>query len=197
MSTIAQSNTTISITARETAQSLQRLYFVRVAFSVTWIILLLTLAKTNTALAYALFIIYPLWDVVATILDIRANPPHAVKTFQYINIVIGLVTATCVALALQKGVPQAMMVFGGWAFITGLIQLVLGLRRRKEFGGQWPMIISGAQSMLAGCSFVILASSPSHGITSLAGYSAFGAFYFLLSAIMLSKTIKASGRSAG
>jgi uncharacterized membrane protein HdeD (DUF308 family) len=84
------------------------------------------------------------------------------------------------------------MVFGVWAFIAGLIQLVLGLRRRKELGGQWPMIISGAQSMLAGISLFLLAHSPSMGINNLAGYSAFGAFYFLLAAIRLSKTIKAA-----
>jgi hypothetical protein len=34
------------------------------------------------------------------------------------------------------------------------------------------------------------------GISSLAAYSAFGAFYFLLTAIRLSKTIKAAEKAA-
>jgi len=44
--------------------------------------------------------------------------------------------------------------------------------------------------MLAGSAFIAMANSPTMGISSLAGYSAFGAFYFLLAAIRLSKTIK-------
>jgi len=46
--------------------------------------------------------------------------------------------------------------------------------------------------MPADISFFLLAHSPSMGINSLAGYSAFGAFYFLLAVIRLSKTIKAA-----
>jgi uncharacterized membrane protein HdeD (DUF308 family) len=187
-----RSGAAISSTAIHTAESLRTLYFVRTAFSVIWIILLSAFVKTNNGIARTLFIIYPVWDVFATWLDIKANPPHTSKIPQYANVVIGILAAIGVALALQKGVPEALMVFGAWAFIAGLIQLVLGLRRRKELGGQWPMIISGAQSMLAGISFILLAHSPSMGINSLAGYSAFGAFYFLLSAIRLSKTIKAA-----
>ena len=195
MSTIIQSNAATSATTFETARSLQQLYFLRTAFSVTWVVLLLLFVKTNSTVAYTLFIIYPAWDVFASFLDVKANPPYVSKTFQYVNMVIGLVTTVCVALALQKGIPQALMVFGAWAFVTGLIQLILGLHRRKELGGQWPMIISGGQSMLAGCSFVVLANSPTQGISSLGGYAAFGAFYFLLSAIMLSGTIKAAKRT--
>ena len=185
-----QSGTAISATAIQTARSLRTLYFVRTAFSVIWIILLSAFVRKNDDIARILFIIYPAWDVFATWLDIKANPPHTSKKPQYVNMVTGILTTIGVALALQKGVPEALMVFGAWASVAGLIQLVLGLRRRKELGGQWPMIISGGQSVLAGISFILLAHSPSMGINSLAGYSAFGAFYFLLAVIRLSKIIK-------
>jgi len=187
---IESTKTTGPTTAIQTARSLRSLYFVRTAFSVIWVILISVFVKTNSGIAGILFIIYPAWDVIATYLDIRANPPHVSKTPQYVNAVIGILTTIGVALALQKGVPVALMVFGAWALITGLIQLILGLRRRKELGGQWPMIISGGQSMLAGSVFIAMANSPTMGISSLAGYSAFGAFYFLLAAIRLSKNIK-------
>jgi len=130
----------ISATTVQTAKSLRTLYFVRVAFSVTWVILLSTCIRTSYCIASILFIIYPAWDVFATWLDIKANPSHTSKIPQYVNVVIGILTTIGVALALQKGVPEALMVFGVWAFIAGLIQLVLGLRRRKEMGGQWPII---------------------------------------------------------
>ena len=186
----------IDSTIVQTAKSLRNLYFARTAFSIVWIILISIFAKTNSGIAAILLIIYPAWDVFATYLDIRANPPHLSKTPQYINAGIGILITIGVALALQKGVPTALMVFGAWAIITGLVQLILGLRRRKELGGQWPMIISGGQSMLAGGVFIAMANAPTMGISNLAGYSAFGAFYFLLAAIRLSKTIKETEKAA-
>lgn len=189
-SSIESINTTNSTITVQTARSLRRLYFTRTAFSVIWVILVSIFVKTNHGIAEILFIIYPAWDVFATYLDIKANPPQVSKTPQYVNAVIGGLATIGVALALQKGVSVALIVFGAWAIVTGLVQLILGLRRRKEFGGQWPMIISGGQSMLAGSVFIAMANSPTMGINSLAGYSAFGAFYFLLAAIRLSKTIK-------
>lgn len=174
----------------QTAKALRQLYFIRVAFSVTWIILVVFLAKTSFLIASILLIIYPVWDVIGTLLDIRANHNSPSKTPQYVNAVISALTAVALGLALQKGIPEALMVFGGWAILTGLIQFILGLGRRKILGGQWPMIISGAQSTVAGISFIVMAYDPAMGIVNLAGYSGFGVFYYLLAAISLSKTIK-------
>ncbi|MFC0518660.1 DUF308 domain-containing protein [Mucilaginibacter angelicae] len=177
--------------AVKTARELRKLYFIRVAFSVTWVILVSLLAKTSFTAATVLLVIYPLWDVVGTFLDIRANKGNGTSvTPQYTNAAISIITTFAVAIAINKGVPAALIVFGAWALLTGLIQLVLGLKRRKEFGGQWPMILSGGQSMIAGISFIAMANSPSMGIVNLAGYSAFGAFYYLLAAIRLGKSAK-------
>jgi len=188
MTSIVQHNAANTGKADETAKSLRTLYFVRAAFSITWVILVALLAKTSFGIASALLIIYPAWDVFGTFLDIRANHGHISKTPQYINVAISTITTLAVGLALQKGVPEALMVFGTWAILTGLIQLILGLRRRKSLGGQWPMIISGGQSILGGSSFILLAHDPTTGITSLVGYAAFGAFYYLLAAFRLGKT---------
>ena len=190
MTSITQSNTVVNGQSVETARSLRKLYFTRAAFSVIWVILIALFAKTSMGIASVLLIIYPAWDVVGTFLDIRANHSSPSKTPQYVNAVISSITTIAVGIALQKGVPEALIVFGTWAIGTGLIQLILGLRRRKFLGGQWPMIISGAQSIIGGTSFIILAHDPTKGITSLAGYAAFGAFYYLLAAFSLSKKVK-------
>jgi uncharacterized membrane protein HdeD (DUF308 family) len=179
----------VSSEAVETPKSLMKLYFIRAGFSILWVILVALFAKTNTAIATILFVIYPAWDAIATYFDIQAQPPAANKTPQYVNGIISVATTISVVIALEKGIPEALMVFGVWAIATGLIQLVLGLRRRKQMGGQWPMIISGGQSMLAGASFIVMANQPNQGITTLIGYAAFGAFYFLLAAFRLSRTI--------
>lgn len=182
---------TVNGQAVATARSLRKLYFTRAAFSIVWVILIALFAKTSIAIAGVLLVIYPAWDVIGTFLDIRANHNSPNKTPQYINAVISGITTVAVGFALQKGVPETLMVFGAWAIGTGLIQLILGLRRRKVLGGQWPMIISGGQSIIGGTSFILLAHDPTKGITSLAGYAAFGAFYYLLAAFRLSKTVNA------
>ncbi|MDN3599511.1 hypothetical protein [Mucilaginibacter myungsuensis] len=172
------------------SSALRRLYFTRAAFSVCWVILVAVLVKGSATAGMVLLIIYPLWDLLATIWDIRINAANSSKTPQYVNADISLVTTVAVGLALQAGVPEALMVFGAWAILTGAIQLVMSIIRRKTLNGQWPMIISGGQSVLGGTSFILLAHDPSKGIGSLAGYAAFGAFYFLLAGIRIGRSPK-------
>ncbi|SDD48909.1 hypothetical protein SAMN05216464_101871 [Mucilaginibacter pineti] len=172
-----------------TAKAMRSLYFTRVTFSVIWVTLVAIFAKSSPQIAAVLLVIYPAWDVLGTIWDIRINRGSGSSlTPQYTNAVISVATTVAVGVALSHNVPAAIIVFGVWAGLTGIIQLVLGLQRRKTFGGQWPMILSGGQSLIAGISFIILAHDPTKGIASLAGYSAFGAFYYLLAAIRLNKT---------
>lgn len=183
------SNTENNGSAVEIAKSLRKLYFTRAIFSIIWVILVAMFSKESAEIATLLLIIYPAWDVLGTLIDIRANQGKSSKVPQYVNAVISIITTIAVGIAIRKGVPEALIVFGIWAIATGAIQLILGIRRRKLLGGQWPMIISGGQSVLAGVSFIILAHDPTKGVFSLAGYAAFGAFYYLLTAFRLSKTI--------
>jgi hypothetical protein len=186
------------------ALSLRTLYFVRAVFSVVWVALVFVLASgvhngvagagaKPTVAAIVLLTIYPLWDVVATILDIRATPSSGTHVPQYIGIVVGVLATAGVAISLASALSPALAVFGAWAFVSGAIQLFLALRRRKPIGGQWPMIISGGLSVLAGISFVATSGAPKTSLTTLAGYSAFGAFWYLVGAILL---IRAARRSA-
>ncbi|WP_324671475.1 DUF308 domain-containing protein [Hymenobacter sp. GOD-10R] len=126
--------------------------------------------------------------MLATFGDIRANRSTGGSLLpQYVNIVVGSITTVAVGLALRNGIPAVLTVFGVWAVLTGLIQLLLGLQRRRPLGGQWPMILSGGQSVLAGVLFVVQAHDPTKGVTNVAVYSAVGAFYFLLAALRLRK----------
>jgi uncharacterized membrane protein HdeD (DUF308 family) len=170
-----------------TARALRTLYFVRAAFSLVWVCLLLSFVKSSPTITAVLLLAYPTWDVAATFFDVRANRGSSSKLPQFANIIIGLITTVAVSVALKQGVPTVLTVFGVWAGLTGLIQLVLGLRRRRILGGQWPMILSGGQSIIAGASFIAMAQAPTMGIINLAGYAAFGAFYFLFAAFRLSK----------
>jgi uncharacterized membrane protein HdeD (DUF308 family) len=195
-------NAAVTVTAppasARTAQSLRTLYFVRAAFSVVWVALVFALASTVTTgtkpsvAAIVLLTIYPLWDAVATMFDIRATPSATTHLPQYLNIAIGVVAAVGVLIASLSSLTPALIVFGVWASVSGAVQLFLGLRRRKPVGGQWPMIISGGLSVLAGISFIASSGAPKTGLTMLAGYSLFGAFWYLVGAILL---IRAARRS--
>jgi uncharacterized membrane protein HdeD (DUF308 family) len=189
-----ESGNQITASTTQTALSFRNLYLLRAGFSVTWAVLIALFAKTELTLATVLFVIYPLWDVAATLLDIKATNNSASTKPQLLNIGIGVLVTGAVIIALQHGVPQALMVFGAWAILTGLIQLILAIKRRK-LGGQWPMMVSGGQSMIGGTSFIILAHAPTMGIASLAGYATFGAFYYLLAAWRLSKKASAANNN--
>ena len=190
MTLTSQSDTTASTQSVDTARSLRNLYFIRATFSVIWIILVALFANASFGIASFLLIIYPAWDVVGTFLDIQANRNQLSKTPQYVNAALSSITTLVVWIALQKGVTEALIVFGAWAIGTGLIQLILGLRRKKFLGGQWPMIISGGQSIIGGAVNIILVHGTTKGISGLNTYVAFGAFYYLLAAFRLAKTVR-------
>jgi uncharacterized membrane protein HdeD (DUF308 family) len=106
---------------------------------------------------------------------------------QAINVVVSMVTTLAVVVAVQNGGMRSMLgVYGAWAILSGLLQLGTALRRRKRYGAQWAMILSGAQSAAAGLFFIQRSLLPAErGIADVAGYAAVGAIYFLISALWL------------
>ncbi|SIR29132.1 hypothetical protein [Micromonospora avicenniae] len=174
-----------------TASALRRLYFVRFAFAIVWAGLAFAVAKDLNPLAVTLFVIYPLFDVAAAIVDARASRATGSPALLYANIAVSLLAAIGLAVAGTSGIPAMLQVWGAWAIVAGLIQLVVGATRRK-MGGQWPMIISGGISVLAGGSFLAAASAESPALTNAIGYAIPGAIFFLISAIRLGRAAKAN-----
>lgn len=165
---------------------LKRYYFIRFAFSAAWVAIAFTLAKTMPVLSAALLVGYPAWDAIANYIDAQRTGGLGRNKSQFLNFVVSVVTTAAVALALGKDMASVIFIFGIWAILSGLFQLITGVGRWKSYGAQWAMILSGAQSVLAGGFMVKLASGAEMlGITTIAPYAAFGAFYFLGSAIWL------------
>ncbi|TMU97908.1 hypothetical protein [Streptomyces sp. DASNCL29] len=180
-------------TATPTPSGLRSLYLIRIAFSLIWVALVLTtsasLVSTDrpTAIAAVLLIIYPLWDVIATLLERRmAGTGSATNRVSSINMALGLATTAGMTIAVFSTIGRALLVFGGWALLAGAVQLIVAIRRRRIVGAQWPMIISGGQSVLAGATVAATSASATSRLSTVAGYSAFGAFWFLVSVIALS-----------
>lgn len=165
---------------------LKMYYFARAAFAIAWVIVAVSVASHAPGTAAALLVAYPAWDALANLVDGSRSGGLSANRTQAINVVASLLVAVGVAVALPD-MNRVLGVFGAWAILSGLLQLGTGLRRWKTSGAQWTMILSGAQSALAGAVFMFQAQTPAvPSITTVAGYAGFGGFYFLLSALLLS-----------
>jgi hypothetical protein len=181
-------------TSSQSTRSLRNLYFVRTAFQIAWAATLLAVAIPHPTSAAFLFLLYPLWDVACTLFDLR-NLTHSAtaRTSQSINALLGIAAAIGIGLTVFHHAPLAIAVFGAWAAGAGLLQLLVALQRRRHWkgSGQWSMILSGAQSTLAGIAFIVLGLGEKRHIRDVAGYAIFGAFYFLIGAVLLNRKLSA------
>lgn len=178
-------------TSLDTARSLRNLYFVRTAFQVLWAAGVIITAIKQPLIAAVLFVLYPLWDVACTVYDLStSSKTGTARSSQIINALLGVAAAIGIGLTVFRQPIYSVVVFGVWAFGAGLLQLVLGLVRRKHLGGgQWAMILSGAQSMIAGIAYFAGGLYDKRHIKDVAGYAIFGAFYFLIGGMLLTRKL--------
>jgi uncharacterized membrane protein HdeD (DUF308 family) len=166
---------------------LQLYYYTRTAFSVLWVGAAFSAGRHSPAAASILLVVYPLWDALANYVDAARSGGLAANRTQAINVAVSLATAVAVVLALRMGMNWVLGVFGAWAIFSGLLQLGTAIKRWKSFGAQRAMILSGAQSALAGSFFIAQARMQMPPtVSTVAGYALFGALYFFVSALWLS-----------
>lgn len=169
----------------DTERWLRSYYFLRGAFSVAWVGAVLAVGTMSPPVAGMLLLIYPAWDALANLLDARQNGGLRHNPTQAFNTVVSSVTTVAVAVGLATSMNAVLGVFGVWAALSGLLQLATAVRRWKSAGAQWVMILSGAQSAAAGAMFLGEAGGETPSVADIAPYAAFGAFYFLASAVWL------------
>jgi hypothetical protein len=174
------------------APSLRQLYLVRFGFAIAWAALLFADKSHLGALGVTLLVVYPLFDVAAAVVDARASgtggPIRGLQT----NMAISAVAAVGLAVAGSSDVPAVLRVWGAWAIVSGAVQLMVGLSRRKRrMGGQWPMMLSGGISVLAGAQFILGASASDPKLTNVGGYALLGGIFFLVSALRLGRANRA------
>lgn len=180
-------DTRVGTTPTSVSAALRKLYFLRFAFAAVWAVLMFTTADTLGALTATLLVIYPLFDVACAVVDIRSahrngQPVRAL----YVNIALSTLTVIGLAVAATSGIPAVLRVWGAWAVTAGVVQLIVGAVRR-QLGGQWAMIASGAVSTLAGASFFAQADKSGASLGNLAGYALLGGVFFLVSALRLGR----------
>lgn len=166
---------------------LRNYYLLRAVVAAAWVTAALTIGRSAPLVAALLLVAYPAWDAAANLIDASRNGGMGRNRLQAFNVAVSGATAAAAAAAAVSGNMNAVLgVFGAWAILAGLLQLATGLRRWRSFGAQWAMILSGAQSALAGGFFIkqsLGSAVPSIG--DIAPYAAFGSFYFAISALWL------------
>jgi uncharacterized membrane protein HdeD (DUF308 family) len=180
---------------RGSADALVRYYFLRAGVAAVWVAAAFTIARSSPVLAGVLLVAYPAWDAFANARDALANGGFRANVAQTLNTAVSTAIALAVLAALRIDMRLVLVLFGVWATLAGLLQLAVGVRRWRGYGAQWAMVLSGAQSALAGGFFIKSAAGPvASVITVVAPYAAFGAFYFLVSGILLAvKTRRRAG----
>ena len=166
---------------------LLRYYSIRAVFSIVWIAFAVAIGRESPSASLVLLILYPAWDSVANLVDARRSGGLRSNPAQAFNFVISAGAALSVLIAARLNLNATIGVIGVWAGLSGIFQLATGIRRRRLAPGQWPMIISGAQSALAGAFFVIQATGAAHRLSAVdvAPYAGFGALYFGLASATL------------
>jgi uncharacterized membrane protein HdeD (DUF308 family) len=171
------------------ASALRNLYFVRSGFAIVWAGLLFAVGSTVGPLSVTLIVLYPVFDVAAAIVDARSSGAGRSTRLLFVNIAISSLAAIGLVFALTSGIPAVLRVWGAWAVVAGIVQLVVALTRRA-LGGQWAMILSGGISVLAGISFFLQAAADGQTLGRVAGYAALGGIFFLVSALRLTAAAK-------
>ncbi len=181
---------TASPTITGVATSLRRLYFVRFGFAVVWAAVVFAVGASLSPVSVTLLLLYPLFDAAAAIVDLRSTRDAGSSVvLLYVNMALSIAAAVGLAIAATSGTPAVLRVWGAWALTAGLVQFIVGVRRRA-LGGQWIMIISGGLSVLVGGAFIAMSSGDAASLANLGGYAALGGIFFLISALRLGRAVK-------
>ncbi|MDW5593104.1 DUF308 domain-containing protein [Conexibacter stalactiti] len=161
---------------------------VRAAFALVWAAALVvavgdripTTTSEVTTAAALLLTAYPIIDAVSSLVDALSRDRRSTRVLE-VNAAISAAAAAGLALATLTGDAGATLaVFGAWASVSGAIQLGVALHRRRDGDPQWPMIVSGGLSTVAGLSFVAASTEHAAHLSMLAGYAALGAVLYLV-----------------
>lgn len=174
--------------------ALRALYLARAAFALVWALVVAVAARaggTVGPLLAGLLLLYPLVDLVAAVVDRRTSGGTGAAPALVVNMALSALGAVGLGIAAASGAEAVLAVWGVWAVAAGAVQLIVAMRRRA-LSGQWPLILSGGLSVLAGTWFVVQSAAPGASLVYLAGYATLGGIFFLVSALRLHR----HGRSA-
>ena len=164
-------------------------FLIRGLIAIVWAAVFAVVADSLTVGAGVLLVVYPLIDVVASLVDARTQQGSARQV-----LLTGAATSALAAIALGiaafGSVANVYAVFGVWAVVSGAAQFVTALRRRAQLGLQFPMLAAGGVSVLLGVGFLIAAATADLQLNLLAIYAATGGIDFIVEAYLLVRSTR-------
>ncbi|MYS22923.1 Uncharacterized membrane protein HdeD, DUF308 family [Streptomyces sp. DvalAA-14] len=162
---------------------LLRIHLVRGLAAIAWAVVFSTVHDALSGASVVLLIAYPLIDVVASLLDARADPGTRARTLQLFGTALSAAAAVALGVCAVRGPAAVLFTFGVWAIVSGAAQFTVAVRRRGgELGRQWPMLIAGALSVIAGATYLVAALGRHPDLDALTTYTAAGGTFFVLQA---------------
>ena len=167
-----------------------QLFLIRGLVAIAWAAVFAAVSDSLTAgvtvAAGILVVIYPLIDVAASLIDARSQR-GAARRLLLAGSAVSAVAAVALGVAATGSVADVLAVFGVWALLSGAAQFVVALRRRAQFGNQWPMLLAGVGSVSFGIAYVIASTGADPMLNMLAIYAAGGGVDFVVQAWLLAR----------
>ena len=163
-----------------------QVFIVRGLVAIVWAAVFASAADSLTLGIGILVVLYPLIDVVASLVDACSEHGPARRTL-LIDAGASTVAAVALAIAATGSVANVLAVFGVWAGLAGAAQLVTALRRRAQYGSQWPMRLAGAGSVIFGVAFILASMMSAPRLGMIAVYAATGGLDFIIQAALLAR----------
>jgi uncharacterized membrane protein HdeD (DUF308 family) len=145
-----------------------------------------SLTTAVTVGAGVLLVLYPLIDVVASLIDARSQQGFA-RQLLLAGAGVSAAAAIALGVAATGNVADVLVVFGIWAALSGAAQFVVALGRRAQLGNQWPMLLAGGFSIVAGVAYIILGSGGHPRLMPLVIYTVTGGVEFVVQAWLLAR----------
>jgi uncharacterized membrane protein HdeD (DUF308 family) len=108
----------------------QRLFLIRGLLAIAWAVVFAVTAGDLTTGVGILVVLYALIDAVASAIDARGQQGSARQLLQ-LNALVSVVAAVALGIAAAGDKGDVLAVFGAWALLTGVAQIVVAVRRRK------------------------------------------------------------------
>jgi uncharacterized membrane protein HdeD (DUF308 family) len=163
-----------------------RLFLIRGLVAIAWAVAFAIASDSLTTGVGVLLVLYPLIDALASVIDARGQQGSA-RQLLGLNAAVSAAAAVALGIAATGDKGDVLAVFGVWALLTGVAQLVVAIRRRTIFGRQWPLLLAGAGSTIFGIAFLVMSGSDDPELRMIAVYAAGGGVEFAIQAWLLAR----------
>jgi uncharacterized membrane protein HdeD (DUF308 family) len=163
-----------------------RLFLTRGLIAIAWAAVFAAVSDSLTTGVGILLVLYPVIDVVGSLIDGRGQHGSA-RQLLLANAAFSAAGAVALGVAATGSVANVFAVFGIWAGIAGAAQLTVALRRRAQFGNQWPLLLAGGVSVIGGVAYLIASTGNDPKLSMIAVYAATGGTEFVIQAWLLAR----------